>query len=392
MYKKIFLKKDKTEPVLRFHPWIFSGAIAKEEGSPQSGDTVEVFDAKGKKLALGFYNESSIRVKIIAFSEPAFDSPENAFKFNFSNAFQLRAKLNLLNSEITNAYRLINAEGDNLPGLIIDNYNGHFVLQYHSEGMQRNESLIVEQLKDLYKDKVRGVYSKSARTLKAAEDRLIFGEMPERLIISENARKFIIDVICGQKTGFFLDQRDNRTLVGKLSAGRNVLNAFSYTGGFSVYAVAGGAAKVTSLDISENATKLATENVNLNNPDAEHEIVSEDFFEYLNQHQNKYDLIVLDPPSFAKHRDAIKQALRGYQTINAKAFKAIAGGGMLATFSCTNLVSRQQFESAVMAAAIESRRNVRILYRLSQAPCHVISSFHPEGEYLKGLILEVIDF
>jgi 23S rRNA (cytosine1962-C5)-methyltransferase len=388
---KFVLKSGKDQSVRRLHPWVFSGAIKKIYGDPAEGALVHVFDNKDELLATGHYQVGSIAVRILAFKDV--DTDEDFWLDRFKIAYDLRKQVGLAESAETNVYRLINAEGDNLPGLIIDYYNGNVVLQIHSIGMYRNLDNITKALKKLYGNKLLSIYDKSGTTLpfKAdidAKNQSLFGDTNEAIIL-ENNLKFKVDWNEGQKTGFFIDQRENRLLLEKFSENRKVLNMFCYTGGFSVYAIRGGAELVHSVDSSAKAIDLVNENINLNFPDARHSSFALDAFSYLEEIKDKYDLIILDPPAFAKHQNVLHNALQGYKRINQRAFEQIRKGGILFTFSCSQVVTRENFRKSVFAAAANSGRNVRILHQLSQPADHPVSIYHPEGEYLKGLVLHV---
>jgi 23S rRNA (cytosine1962-C5)-methyltransferase len=388
---KIVLKSGKDQSLRRYHPWIFSGAIKKIYGDPAEGDLVNVFDNKDELLATGHYQVGSIAVRVLSFKD--IDTDEVFWYDRLKTAYDLRKNIGLTGSNATNTYRLVNAEGDNLPGLIIDFYNGNAVVQIHSIGIYRNLDSIVESLKKIYGSELESVYDKSESTMpfKAkieVKNQSLLGKNPST-IASENNLKFKVDWADGQKTGFFIDQRDNRQLMEKFSKGRKILNTFCYTGGFSVYAVRGGAELVHSVDSSAKAIDLVKENIALNFPEANHEAYAVDAFNYLENIKDKYDLIILDPPAFAKHQNVLSNALQGYKRLNQRAFEQIRPNGILFTFSCSQVVSRENFRKSVFAAAANSGRKVRILYQLSQPADHPISIYHPEGEYLKGLVLHV---
>jgi 23S rRNA (cytosine1962-C5)-methyltransferase len=389
---KVILRKGKEISIQRKHPWIFSGAIQKLDGTVVDGNTVEVVDAKGSILGYGHYQNGSIAVRMISFDSTPPD-PEFWVR-RFSAAQQLR-NAGALPNAATNAFRLIHGEGDDLPGLIIDMYDGVAVVQAHSAGMHNDRQEISAALQKVYGIDLKAVYYKSQGTLpgklrdEAAEEYL-FGMAPTPHIVTEYKNKFLIDWEAGQKTGFFLDQRENRKLLGSYSQGKNVLNTFCYTGGFSIYALTEGASLVHSVDSSAKAIALTEKNIELNgfNPQR-HSCFAQDTFDFFKNRENVYDVIVLDPPAFAKHRDARHQALRGYQRLNAEAMQMIRKGGILFTFSCSQVVDRQLFYDAVTAAAIQAGRNIKVLHHLSQPADHPVSIFHPEGEYLKGLVLYV---
>ena len=393
-YKEIILKPKKDEFLKRFHPWVFSGAISSKSSNLSEGDLVNVLSFEKEFLGIGHYQIGSIAVRILSFEDVKID--ENFYEKRITSAYKMRNELKLIRTD-NNVYRLIHGEGDNLPGLIIDIYGSTAVVQAHSIGMHADQKLIVEALKRVFKNYPDfNVFYKSEGTLPfKAEidfgDSYIYGSQSETHVAIENGLKFKIDWLKGQKTGFFIDQRDNRSLLEHYSNGRNVLNMFSYTGGFSVYALRGGAANVVSVDSSSKAITIAEENVAMNfGDDARHHSSSEDGFKFLGEMpQDKYNLIVLDPPAFAKHRGAINNALQGYKRLNHAAFSKIAPGGILFTFSCSQVISKEQFRLTVFSAAALSGRKVRILHQLSQPTDHPVNIYHPEGEYLKGLVLYV---
>lgn len=388
----ITLKRGKEDSLNRFHPWVFSGAIATMPNDLEEGDIVDVVTNDGRHIGVGHYQIGSIMVRILDFGTTAIN--QEFFATRLAEALKLRKALRL-NREDNNAYRLVHGEGDFLPGLIVDIYGNTAVVQAHSPGMHFARTEIANALVALDGIEIKNVYYKSETTLpyKAQldpqNDYLIGGF--ETNVAIENGLKFHVDWLKGQKTGFFVDQRDNRSLLEHFARGRRVLNMFCYTGGFSFYAMRGGAELVHSVDSSAKAIKLTDANVELNFPgDARHKSYAEDAFKFLDSmEKDSYDLIVLDPPAFAKHRSALKNALRGYQRLNAKAFEKISSGGILFTFSCSQAVNKDQFRLAVFSAAAQSRRKVRILHQLTQPADHPINIYHPEGEYLKGLILYV---
>ncbi|MDD2961978.1 MAG: class I SAM-dependent rRNA methyltransferase [Muribaculaceae bacterium] len=391
MYKKITLKKGKEESLLRFHPWVFSGAIAHIENGIEEGDLVSVYTADSRCIGNGYYQIGSIAVRILTFSEDEIN--QDFFSKRITEAYKMRKSIGLIRED-NNAFRLVHGEGDFLPGLVIDVYGNTAVVQAHAPGMHFARHLIAKALVALSDANIKNVYYKSETTLpyKAQLDPqndYIIGSFETNIAI-ENGLKFHVDWLKGQKTGFFVDQRDNRSLLEKYSNGRNVLNMFCYTGGFSFYAMRGGANLVHSVDSSAKAIQLTKDNVELNFPsDSRHEAFAEDAFKFLNDIDNKYDLIILDPPAFAKHKSALRNALIGYRKLNAKAFEKIKSGGIIFTFSCSQAVSREQFRLAVFSAAAQSKRKVRILHQLTQPSDHPINIYHPEGEYLKGLVLYV---
>jgi 23S rRNA (cytosine1962-C5)-methyltransferase len=391
-FSRVILKSGKEQSIKRLHPWIFSGAIKKIEGKPAEGDTVEIYSVSGEYLATGHYQIGSIAVRIYSFYQvnPDFDF----WAMKFKDAWDLRNTLGLTDNKDTNVYRLVNGEGDGMPGFIVDYYNGIVVMQMHSVGMYLLREKLAEVIKALYGDKLLSIYDKSESTIpvKAGlgiKNMFIYGDQSVIEIV-ENGCRFSIDVISGQKTGFFIDQRENRELLTKYIKGKDVLNMFCYTGGFSVYALHGGAASVDSVDSSAQAIELTRQNVSLN-PEGtgRHQTFTADAFSYLNDIADKYDVIILDPPAFAKHNDALDNALMAYKRLNAKAIEQIRPGGIIFTFSCSQVVNRDNFRRSVFVGAANTGRNVRILHQLVQPPDHPVSIFHPEGEYLKGLVLQV---
>ncbi len=390
---KIVLKKRKEESLLRFHPWVFSGAILKLEGGVREGDVVRVFSNEGRFLGAGHYQPGSIAVRLFSFDDVL---PDFFFwKEKIRKAWQVRVATGLITSGKTNVFRLVNAEGDGMPGLVIDFYAGVAVMQMHSVGMYLIREQLAKALREILGDRLTAVYDKSEKTLpfKAASgacNGYLWGDATVPHKVSENGLFFGVDWILGQKTGFFIDQRENRALLKNLSCGRKVLNMFCYTGGFSVYAMRGGASLVHSVDSSGKAIDLTNENICLNfSDDARHSAFVADAFDFLKQQNDPYDLIILDPPAFAKHQDVLPQALKAYKRLNAAAFNRIAGGGILFTFSCSQVVPRDRFREAVFSAAAISKRKISILYQLTQPADHPVSIYHPEGEYLKGLVLYV---
>lgn len=390
-YKKIILRRGKDESLKRFHPWVFSGAIDKADESLEEGDLVSVFSHEGNFIGNGHYQIGSITVRILSFDDSTID--KNFFTERIAAAWRLRKALNLRRPDNT-AFRLVHGEGDFLPGLVIDIYGSTAVVQAHSPGMHFSRNEIAQALVDFSELSIRNVYYKSETTLpfKAHLDPVndyIIGGFDSNIAI-ENGLEFHADWLKGQKTGFFVDQRENRSLLEKYAKGRSVLNMFCYTGGFSFYAMRGGAQLVHSVDSSSKAIQLTEDNVNLNFPDDKrHAAFAEDAFKFLTEMDSIYDLIVLDPPAFAKHKSALNHALIGYRKLNAIAFQKIKPGGILFTFSCSQAVSKEQFRLAVFSAAAISKRKVRILHQLTQPADHPINIYHPEGEYLKGLVLYV---
>lgn len=390
-YKRVFLKKGKEESLKRFHPWVFSGAIAKMDNGVEEGDIVAVYSYSGEFIAMGHFQIGSITVRVLDFAQRDIDA--DFFFDRLQKAFDLRKSIGLIRPD-NNAFRLVHGEGDFLPGLVVDVYDRTAVVQAHSPGMHFARNIIAEALLRIANGLIKNVYYKSETTLpyKAQLDPqndYIVGGFETNVAV-ENGLKFHVDWLKGQKTGFFVDQRDNRSLLEHYANGRSVLNMFCYTGGFSFYAMRGNAKLVHSVDSSAKAIQLTNENVELNFPgDPRHQAFAEDAFKFLNNMDDKYDLIILDPPAFAKHKSALKNALIGYRKLNAKAFEKIRPGGILFTFSCSQAVSKEQFRLAVFSAAAMSGRRVRILHQLTQPSDHPINIYHPEGEYLKGLVLYV---
>ena len=398
MYKTVHLKKGKEESLGRFHPWVFSGAIHHIDGRPEEGDVVRVVSADGKFLAVGHIQIGSIAVRVLSFDDITID--RSFWKERLSAAYGVRKSIfpqwTNDNGKLTNAFRLIHGEGDGLPGLVIDVYDRTAVMQAHSVGMHVSRHEIADALSEVMEGVIDNIYYKSENTLayKASEDGgngfLKGGLSTASDIATENGLKFHVDWLGGQKTGFFVDQRENRALLEHYAQGRKVLNMFCYTGGFSFYAMRGGAELVHSVDSSSRAIDITRANVELNFPgDARHEAYAEDAFKYLDRMGDQYDLIILDPPAFAKHKDALRNALMGYRKLNAKAFEKIRPGGILFTFSCSQVVTKDNFRTAVFTAAAMSGRRVRILHQLTQPADHPVSIYHPEGEYLTGLVLYV---
>jgi len=389
---KITLKKGKEVSIERFHPWIFSGAIQKTEGEVTDGCWVEVVTYKGKTLGFGHYQNGSIAIRMLSFGDKV--PAENFWEERLSLALNVRKSASLPSVETT-AFRLIHGEGDGLPGLILDCYDGVAVMQAHSVGMHMDRKVIASALKTVLAENLKTIYYKSQSTLPgkmrdADQDEYLLGMTAVPHVVLEHHNKFLIDWEEGQKTGFFLDQRENRRLLGEFSKGKKVLNTFCYTGGFSVYALNAGAELVHSVDASEKAIALTRKNLEVNGFNANiHKCFAEDTFDFLKDKQDQYDLIILDPPAFAKHRDARHQAVRGYQRLNAEAMKAIKGGGIIFTFSCSQVVDTQLFYDTIVSAAIQAGRQIKVLHRLTQPADHPVSIFHREGEYLKGLVLYV---
>lgn len=389
--KSIFLKRGKEDSLRRFHPWIFSGAIQSMSEEPQEGETVMVFTNENEYIATGHFQIGSIMVRVLSFNNETID--QAFYERRLAIAKDVRKCIGVIN-DTNNTYRLVHGEGDNLPGLVIDIYGATAVMQAHSVGMHADRMMIATALKNVMGDEIQNIYYKSETTLpyKAELEQencfLLGGDTND--IAVENGLKFHVDWLKGQKTGFFVDQRDNRRLLQQYANGKKVLNMFCYTGGFSFYAMRGNAQLVHSVDSSQKAIDLTNANISLNFPgDSCHQAFAEDAFKFLDNMDTPYDLIVLDPPAFAKHKDALRNALKGYTRLNKKAFEKIQPGGILFTFSCSQAVNKDQFRTAVFTAAAAAKRNVRILHQLHQPADHPINIYHPEGEYLKGLVLYV---
>jgi 23S rRNA (cytosine1962-C5)-methyltransferase len=388
----VVLNKGKEQSLKRFHPWVFSGAVKKITGEVNEGDLVRVVSNSNEFLGIGHYQIGSITVRIFTFKDEEIN--RDFWKARLQEAISLRASLGLLNNEHTNVFRLVHGEGDGMPGLIIDFYNGTAVYQAHSVGMYHMRGLLAELLKELLGDRLVAVYDKSDKTLPYKADiepvnGYLLGES-QASIVKEYDNAFHVDWVEGQKTGFFVDQRENRRLVREFSNGRDVLNMFCYSGGFSFYAMQGNARMVHSVDASAKAIDLTRDNVEINFPgDPRHQAYVDEAFEFMRDIKDKYDLIILDPPAFAKHRNALHQALQAYKRLNAKAFEQIRPGGIVFTFSCSQVVTREKFREAVFSGAAISGRKVRILHQLTQPADHPVNIYHPEGEYLKGFVLYV---
>ncbi len=384
----LFLKHGREASVKRFHPWVFSGAIERVEGDPIDGDCVEVKDSQKHTLGFGHFQKGTITVRLLSFTKDSFD--EKLYAGKILNAFNQRVFTKIINDH-TNCYRLIHGEGDGLPGLIVDVYNGVAVIQAHTVGMHLDRQLIADAIKETLFNSVHSIYYKSQNTLNTkTENEYLLGMGVVPHVITEHNNKFYVDWEEGQKTGFFLDQRENRKLLGEMAKGASVLNTFCYTGGFSVYALNAGATLVHSVDSSEKAIDLTRKNIELNGFDAQqHECFDMDTFDFLKEKKDKYDLIILDPPAFAKHKDAKHQAMKGYQRLNAEAMRAIKPNGIIFTFSCSQVVDKQLFYDTVVSAALQSGRDIKVLQHLGQPGDHPVSLYHPEGEYLKGLVLYV---
>lgn len=387
----IILKSGKADSALRLHPWIFSGAIKKIKGPVEEGDIVRVTSNKDEFLGLGHYQNGSIAVRIISFEEVEID--EKFWFDKIKNAYEHRKSIGLISNPNTNVYRLVFAEGDGIPGLVIDYYNGAAVIQPHSIGMHYLRNEIASSLKTIYGDRLHTIYYKCEDSLPKnvnflKENEFLLGNMEETEVL-ENGNAFMVNWVEGQKTGFFIDQRFNRELVGLYSKGRNVLNTYCYTGGFSIYALNKGANLVHSVDSSKRAIELTEANVALTSHADKHESFAVDAIEYLKSFESKYDLIILDPPAFAKHKDVRHRAIQGYKRINMTAIQKIAPKGILFTFSCSQVIDARTFESTVLSAAILAKRKVKVLHHLSQPADHPYSIFHLEGKYLKGLVLYI---
>ena len=388
----LYLNKGKEESLRRYHPWVFSGAVHHIEGEPKEGDLVRVLTHDGTFIAVGHWQIGSIAVRVLSFLDEEIN--HQFWTDKLATAYEMRKAIGVANNPPNSTYRLVHGEGDNLPGLVVDMYGETAVMQAHSVGMHNNRMDIAKALKDVMGEKLHNIYYKSETTLPykadlGQENGFILGSTPDD-VATENGLRFHIDWLKGQKTGFFVDQRDNRSLVEYYAKDRNVLNMFCYTGGFSVYAMRGGARLVHSVDSSQKAVDLVNANVELNFPnDARHKAYAEDAFKFLDQMKASYDLIILDPPAFAKHRDAVRHAIKGYTRLNARAMEKIKSGGILFTFSCSQAISKEQFRMAVFTAATLAKRQVRILHQLHQPADHPVNIYHPEGEYLKGLVLYV---
>lgn len=392
MYKNIYLNKGKEDSLKRFHPWVFSGAIAHMDDGIEEGDIVRVITQSGAFIALGHYQIGSIAVRVLSFQDIAID--DDFWKQRLAAALLMRQCAGIADNPENNTFRLVHGEGDNLPGLVIDCYGKTAVMQAHSVGMHVCRNVIARQLVEVMGNRIENVFYKSETTLPfkadlGQENGFIYGGSDDNVAV-ENGLKFHVDWLKGQKTGFFVDQRENRKLLEHYAKGKTVLNMFCYTGGFSFYAMRGNAKAVHSVDSSAKAIELTNANVELNFPgDKRHQAFCEDAFKFLDAAKDKYDLIILDPPAFAKHRAALHNALKGYTRLNVKAFEKIKSGGILFTFSCSQVVTKDNFRNAVFTAAALAGRNVRILHQLHQPADHPINIYHPEGEYLKGLVLYV---
>ena len=393
-FKKVVIKPAKDKSIVRQHPWVFSGAIKSLDPGIKQGDWVHVVANKGRTLGYGHYSNGSIAVRMLSFEKEI--QKASIYEERIKSAFDLRNSLNLVDNDRTNIYRLVHAEGDYLPGLIIDHYDGHLVIQCHSPGMYADLNLIVEAIKAQYGDALKSIYVKSKSTLpKDFEDydgdRFVFGTATLPIVALEYDHKFEVDWITGQKTGFFIDQRENRALLAKYAKGKKVLNTFCYSGGFSIFALKAGAKLVHSLDSSEKAIQLVDQNVKLGGfEEDKHQSIVADTMDFIKDLPEAYDLIILDPPAFAKSRKAKHNAVIGYKRLNAHAIRQIKSGGIISTFSCEQVIDKVLFNNTIIAAAIAAERKVRILAQLHQPADHPINASHPEGEYLKGLVIQVL--
>ncbi|MEX1001733.1 MAG: class I SAM-dependent rRNA methyltransferase [Crocinitomicaceae bacterium] len=391
--KTISLKAGKDKSVVRKHPWVFSGALKEVDPGIEEGDLVQLIANKGRELGYGHYSRGSIAVRMLSFEKEI--EPQQLFKDCIHSAYQLRVSLGLVDNPDTTIYRLIHAEGDSLPGLIIDHYDGNLIVQCHSTGMYKNLPLIIEGIKSVYGDTLKSIYLKSEATLPKdfndyEGDGYVFGSAEVPVTATEYGNLFSINWISGQKTGFFIDQRENRSLIAKYAKGKKVLNTFCYSGGFSIYALNAGATLVHSLDSSQKAIELTDENVKLGKFEPfRHQSIVADTMDYIKDLQEDYDIIILDPPAFAKHRKAKHNAIQGYKRLNAHAMRQIKSGGIIFTFSCSQVVDKVLFTNTIISAAIAAEKKVRILEQLHQPADHPINSAHPEGEYLKGLVIQV---
>jgi 23S rRNA (cytosine1962-C5)-methyltransferase len=390
--KQIFLKDKRDAAVLRFHPWVFSGAVARKSGQIEDGEWVEVRSHQSTLLGMGHYQDGSICVRLLSFVSINID--QEFWTKKIANAFHYRKAIELTDKDLTNCYRLVHGEGDGLPGLVIDVYGEVAVVQCHSIGMHRDRAFIAQALQEVYGDSLKAVFDKSAESLPkeyaaGMQNGYLFGTRGETTV-KEHGAQFSIDWEAGQKTGFFLDQRENRRLLGEYAPGKRVLNAFCYTGGFSIYALKAGAIAVDSVDVSAKAMELTDRNVALNGfAEGQHQSYTADVLDFLRKNPTMYDLMIVDPPAFAKNLDKRHNAVQGYKRLNALAMEKINPGGILFTFSCSQVVNKQLFYDTIVAAALEAGRQVRVMHQLSQGPDHPVNMFHPEGDYLKGLVLFV---
>lgn len=390
--KKVFIQRGKEKSLQRFHPWVFSGAIARKDNHIAEGEIVEVYDAYGNFMAIGHYHTSSICVRVFSFEKV---NPDYHFwKQKIAQAISYRKSICLFDNQDTTIFRLVNGEGDGMPGLIADWYHGHLVLQFHSYGMYLMRDLLTEIFKELLADRLKSIYNKSASTLAETDafvpsNELLYGQLENEILVKENGVPFYVDIPQGQKTGFFIDQRDNRKMVGEFCHGKKVLNLFCYTGGFSAYALQGGAELVHSVDISKRAIEQTEANMQLLGTLAErHEAFAENVFDFIEKMPSHfYDVIIVDPPAFAKHHRVKEQGIKGYRNINRKAIEKVKPGGFVFTFSCSQAISKEDFQTIVFSAAAMEHKNIRIVRHLQHALDHPVSIFHPEGSYLKGLAL-----
>lgn len=390
-YSTIKLKPGKEKSMQRRHPWVFSGALLEDSRKLEEGSLDEIADINGNYLGTGYIQHGSIAVRIISFEQVAID--QEFWNKRLSSAYELRKQLELFKENHTDCYRLMHGEGDGIPGLIIDVYAGTAVIQCHTSGIYKHLSLIAEALKKVLKSQLKAVYDKSKETLHGAvpeaQNGILFGEMEDGTVL-ENGHQFYVDWVSGQKTGFFLDQRDNRELLGRYSKGKSVLNTFAYTGGFSVYALKNGATVVDSVDVSKNAIETLNRNMALNDSHSgNYSSFVEDTFNFFKGNDSLYDIVILDPPAFAKNIGARHNAIMGYKRLNIEGLKKVKKGGLLFTFSCSQVVNSETFQQTIFSAAIDSGRDIKILHRLTQPADHPVSIYHPEGEYLKGLVLYV---
>lgn len=386
---KIILKNGKERSIERFHPWVFSGAIQKMNGDAKNGDIIDVYSSTNKFLGRGHYNNGSITVRLLTFIEE--DINKDFFQRRLKAAFSRRESILLVNNNETNAYRLVHGEGDDLPGLIIDYYDGNIVVQCHHTGMHQHLNEISEALKNILGKNLKSIFDKSKETLPkdySTENKFLHGEN-ELAVIHENGNKFEVNWVTGQKTGFFLDQRDNRKLLGEYAKGKKILNTFCYSGGFSIYALKNGAKEVHSLDSSKKAIELTENNLKINGFEKNHQSIVADAIPYMNNLNEKYDIIILDPPAFAKHLSAKHNAIQAYRRLNEAAMRQLNSGGILFTYSCSQAIDKETFRGILFAAAAQIKKPVKILHQLHQGADHPINIFHPEGEYLKGLVLLV---
>lgn len=393
MYPKVFLKPQKDKSVLRFHPWIFSGAIANTSQPLSEGDIVEVFNAEKKYVGTGYYQANSISVKLFSFKQTLIDKA--FWKEKIASNIRLREQLHLFDHENLNVFRLVNAEGDFMPGFIADWYNGVLVFQFHAVGMYLLKECFVEIFTELLFGQLKAIYNKSMHTLPQnknmqAKDEFLWGESDAKIVVNEYGKRFYIDVVQGQKTGFFVDQRENRKLLESLAKDKKVLNMFGYTGGFSVAAYQAGAQLVHTVDVSQKAVNLTNENIALNFSDTgRHQAFAADAFDFLDKTTEIYDILILDPPALVKHNKDLDNGLKAYRKMNKRAMECVSEGGFMFTFSCSQAVSKGDFRTAVFSAAAIARRNVRVIAELPHAADHPVSIFHPEGDYLKGLLLYI---